>query len=95
LANGVLAPNNRAAASAGVAERNDMNESGPQVTAAVVGVIVNLAVFFAYHVLWPQGLHGHFEWLSAVIGVAAAIALFRFRSASSRSCSAPGWPVWH
>ncbi len=49
------------------------------ITAAVVGVIVNLAVFFAYHVLWPQGLHGHFEWPSAVIGVAAAIALFRFK----------------
>jgi chromate transporter len=49
------------------------------ITAAVVGVIVNLAVFFAYHVLWPQGLHGQFEWLSAVIGVAAAIALFRFK----------------
>ena len=28
------------------------------ITAAVVGVIVNLAVFFAYHVLWPQGLDG-------------------------------------
>ena len=25
------------------------------ITAAVVGVILNLAVFFAYHVLWPQG----------------------------------------
>ena len=48
------------------------------ITAAVVGVIVNLAVFFAYHVLWPQGLHGPFEWPSAVIGVAAAVALFRF-----------------
>ena len=49
------------------------------ITAAVVGVIINLAVFFAYHVLWPQGLAGHFEWPSAVIGVAAAIALFRFK----------------
>ena len=49
------------------------------ITAAVVGVIVNLAVFFAYHVLWPQGLSGPFEWPSAVIGVAAAIALFRFK----------------
>jgi chromate transporter len=49
------------------------------ITAAVVGVIVNLAVFFAYHVLWPQGLSGPFEWLSALIGVAAAIALFRFK----------------
>lgn len=49
------------------------------ITAAVVGVIVNLAVFFAYHVLWPQGLGGTFEWASAVIGLAAGIALFRFK----------------
>jgi chromate transporter len=49
------------------------------ITAAVVGVILNLAVFFAYHVLWPQGLSGRFEWASAVIGVAAAVALFRFK----------------
>ena len=49
------------------------------ITAAVVGVIVNLALFFAYHVLWPQGLGGHFEWPSAVIGVVAALALFRFK----------------
>ncbi len=49
------------------------------ITAAVVGVIVNLAVFFAYHVLWPQGLAGSFEWPSAVIGLAAALALFRFK----------------
>ena len=49
------------------------------ITAAVVGVIVNLAVFFAQHVLWPQGLGGRFDWPSAVIGVAAAVALFRFK----------------
>ena len=28
------------------------------ITAAVVGVILNLALFFAYHVLWPQGFGG-------------------------------------
>ena len=50
------------------------------ITAAVVGVIVNLAVFFAYHVLWPDGLSGRVEWLSAVIGVAAGVALFRFKA---------------
>jgi chromate transporter len=49
------------------------------ITAAVVGVIVNLALFFAYHVLWPQGFDGRFEALSALIAVAAAIALFRFK----------------
>ena len=49
------------------------------VTAAVVGVIVNLALFFAYHVLWPQGFGGHFDALSAVIALAAGVALFRFK----------------
>jgi len=50
------------------------------ITAAVVGVVVNLAVFFAYHVLWPQGFDGRFEWLSALIGVAAFVALFRYQA---------------
>ena len=49
------------------------------ITAAVVGVILNLAVFFAYHVLWPQGYGGGFEWLSAIIGIAAFIALWRYK----------------
>jgi chromate transporter len=45
----------------------------------VVGVILNLAMFFAYHVLWPQGFGGRFDLMSAVIGAAAALALFRFK----------------
>ncbi len=49
------------------------------ITAAVVGVIVNLALFFAYHVLWPQGFGGGFDAVSALIAVAAAVALFRFK----------------
>jgi len=49
------------------------------ITAAVVGVILNLAMFFAYHVLWPQGFSGPFDALSAVIALAAAAALFRFK----------------
>ncbi len=49
------------------------------ITAAVVGVILNLAMFFAYHVLWPQGFGGRFDALSAVIAVAAAVALFRYK----------------
>ncbi len=49
------------------------------ITAAVVGVVCNLAVFFAYHVLWPGGLGGSFEWFSALIGAAAAFALFRYK----------------
>jgi chromate transporter len=37
----------------------------------VVGVIANLAVFFAWHVLWPQGWAGPFDWPSALLGLAA------------------------
>jgi len=50
------------------------------ITAAVVGVIVNLALFFAWHVLWPKGWDGGFDWPSALIGAAALIALFRFKA---------------
>ncbi len=54
------------------------------ITAAVVGVILNLAVFFAWHVLWPRAapatpFAGGFDWPSLLIGVAAAIALFRYK----------------
>ncbi len=49
------------------------------ITAAVVGVIVNLALFFALHVLWPQGSGGPFEWGAALIGLAAGVALFHFK----------------
>jgi chromate transporter len=49
------------------------------ITAAVVGVIANLAVFFALHVLWPTGLSGLLEWPAALIGIAAVTALFRYK----------------
>jgi chromate transporter len=50
------------------------------ITAAVVGVILNLALFFAWHVLWPAGGSGPFDWISALIGIAAGVALFRFKA---------------
>ena len=54
------------------------------ITAAVVGVIVNLAVFFAWHVLWPAATSaapftGQFEWASLVIGMLAFAALTRYK----------------
>ena len=67
------------------ATRDDLKFTAPltAITAAVVGVILNLAVFFALHVLWPesQGLDfaGRFEWFAALIGIAAFIALVRFK----------------
>jgi len=70
--------------------RHDIAFTAPLtgITAAVVGVILNLAVFFAYHVLWPQGIaqplnistfFTGFEWISAMIGIAAFIALWRYK----------------
>lgn len=60
---------------------NDLKFTAPltAITAAVVGVILNLALFFGYHVLWPQGLGGSFDWISALIALLAAIALLRFQ----------------
>ncbi|MCB4812072.1 chromate efflux transporter [Methylovorus menthalis] len=49
------------------------------ITAAVVGVIVNLAVFFAYHVMWPQGLEAAVDWVAVMLALAAVIAIFRFK----------------
>jgi chromate transporter len=50
------------------------------ITAAVVGVIVNLAVFFAGHVLWPDGFTGPFDWFSLLVGLAAIVALWRYKT---------------
>lgn len=60
---------------------NDLKFTAPltAITAAVVGVILNLALFFGYHVLWPMGLKGDFDWASALITIATAIALFKYK----------------
>jgi len=63
------------------ATRDELHFTAPLlgITAAVVGVVINLAVFFAYHVLWPQGFEGNFDWFSLVIGLMACIALFKYK----------------
>jgi chromate transporter len=49
------------------------------ITAAVVGVILNLALFFAGHVLWPQGFSGALDWRAALLCAGALLALLRFQ----------------
>ena len=55
------------------------------ITAAVVGVIVNLAGFFAWHVFWPVGwsagerLAG-LDPVAVAIAAIAALALFRYKA---------------
>ncbi|MBC3873405.1 chromate efflux transporter [Undibacterium flavidum] len=49
------------------------------ITAAVVGVLVNLALFFVIHVVWPQGLNAQLDYFTAGIALVAAFALFRLK----------------
>ena len=80
------------------ATRGDLHFTAPLlgITAAVVGVIINLAVFFAYHVLWPTGFEGNFDWISLLIGVVAFIALFKFKIDIVKvilGCALLGWAL--
>ena len=47
------------------------------ITAAVVGVVANLALWFALHVLFGGALSS-FDWRAGVIAVLAALMLFRW-----------------
>jgi chromate transporter len=60
---------------------NDLKFTAPltAITAAIVGVILNLALFFGYHVLWPQGFSGTFDGVASLVALAAAVALLRFK----------------
>ena len=47
------------------------------ITAAVVGVVLNLAVWFGLHVVFPAA--NTVDWFAAVVGVAAFIGMTRWR----------------
>jgi chromate transporter len=54
------------------------------ITAAVVGVVVSLAAFFAWHVFWPRGwaadaAGGGVDPFVVLLAAAGAVALFRFK----------------
>ena len=54
------------------------------ITAAVVGVILNLAVFFGWHVVWPRAtaaapFSGGVEVFSAAVAVVAFVALWHHK----------------
>ena len=61
--------------------QNDLKFTAPltAITAAVVGVIFNLALFFGYHTVWPQGFGAPLDITSALIALAAAIALLKYK----------------
>ncbi|HUQ27866.1 MAG TPA: chromate transporter, partial [Usitatibacter sp.] len=67
--------------------RDDLKLTAPltAITAAVVGVIVNLAVFFAWRVFWPEStsaspFSGAFEWGSVAIAVVSFALLVTRRA---------------
>jgi chromate transporter len=72
------------------ATRDDLKLTAPLtgITAAVVGVIANLALFFAGSVIVPHGISGPIDWPAALIALAAGIALFRFNGGVVRTIAA-------
>ncbi len=67
--------------------RDDLKLTAPltAISAAVVGVITNLTVYFAWHVLWPAAasgapFSGGFDYASALIAIVAAILLLTKKS---------------
>jgi chromate transporter len=68
------------------ASRQHRAFTGPlmAITAAVVGVIVNLALFFGYYVLWPASFTGQLDMKALLLGCAAALALFKFQQSIVR-----------
>jgi chromate transporter len=68
------------------ATRGELKFTAPltAITAAVVGVILNLATFFAWQTFWPKAtaaapFAGPFDWLPVVIAIAAFLALWKYK----------------
>ncbi|MBA2493221.1 MAG: chromate efflux transporter [Acidobacteria bacterium] len=50
------------------------------VTAAVVGVVLNLALVFGATVIFPNGLTDNINWFAGIISIAAFVALYRLKA---------------
>ena len=50
------------------------------VTAAIVGVVLNLALVFGAAVIFPNGAADNIDWFSAALTAAAFVALYRFKA---------------
>ncbi len=50
------------------------------VTAAVVGVVLNLALVFGAAVIFSNGLTDNVNWFAGIISIAAFVALYRFKA---------------
>ena len=64
------------------------------ISAAVVGVIASLALFFIVHLAMPAGAGGRFDIAALVLAAVAAVALLRFKAGIIRViavCAVVGW----
>ncbi len=61
----------------GLRERPGLASALTAITAAVVGVILNLAIWFAWHALRPAG--GGIDWFVAMVAIGAWLAMERFK----------------
>jgi chromate transporter len=50
------------------------------VTAAVVGVVLNLALVFGAAVIWPRGVAQAPNWFALLMGIGSFVALYRFKA---------------
>ena len=64
------------------ASRGNLRLGAPltAISAAVVGVIASLALFFGRHVFWPDSAQPHGDWLAVAIALAAGVALIRYQT---------------
>ena len=62
--------------------KNNLKLTAPlnAITAAVVGVIVSLALFFAQTVFWPYGLQANTDAVSTIASCAAFFILLKFQT---------------
>ncbi len=80
------------------ATRGNLKLTAPltAITAAVVGVIVSLAAFFAIHVFHLEQSASRWDWIAIIITGAALLALLRFRVSTLRliiACAVAGLVV--
>ena len=68
------------------ATRGELKFTAPltAITAAVVGVILNLATFFAWHTFWPKATDaapfaGSIDVIAVIIAIASFIALWKYK----------------
>jgi chromate transporter len=79
----------------GLHERPALASTLTAITAAVVGVILNLAIWFAWHALRPED--GGIDWFVAVVAIGAWFSMERFKVGviQTLGCCAALGIVWN